>query len=460
MKRTHEIRMAMTGDSFITQRLPRDDASLQAIRKLLMDADVRFTNLETTVHNFDAYPSAASGGTWAASRPSVLKDLRWLNFNLLACANNHSLDWSHNGLLQTIHYLSQEDWTFAGIGSNLAEAGRPCYLDTKNGRVALISVTATFENWHRAGEQRPDVIGRPGINPLGHHAIHYVPDRWMQVLKQIDQQTDIDAKANLDIIEGFKSGNGGSFCVGGAEFRLGKPGTSTLMDRGDAERIGRSIREASRQADVVLISIHSHEMRGMDKEQPAEFIRQFARFCIDQGAQALIGHGPHVLRGIELYKGCPIFYSLGDFIFQNDTVERQPAEFYDLYHLDSDSTPADGFDARSDHGNRGLAANPKVFESVIGSMILQNGRVEEIRLTPITMGFDKPRSGKGRPSLASSSDGTRIIGRLKKLSEPFGTKISIREGIGCISIRENQRVSELSEDGDRNGEDQSMETDF
>lgn len=434
----NEIRMAITGDSFITQRLPRDDESLLTIRDLLMRADVRFTNFETTVHNFDAYPSAASGGTWAASRPSILKDLRWLNFNLLACANNHSLDWSHNGLLQTIHYLSEEDWIFAGIGNNLSDAGQPRYLETKKGRVALISATATFENWHRAGEQRPDVIGRPGVNPLGHRAIHYVPDAWMHVLKQIDQQTDIDAKANLDLAEGFKSKKSDSFNVGGAEFRLGKPGTSTLMDNKDAERIGRSIREASRQADIVLVSVHSHEMKGMDKEQPAEFIRQFARFCIDQGAQAMIGHGPHVLRGIELYKGCPIFYSLGDFIFQNDTVERQPAEFYDIYHLDSGNTPADGFDARSDHGRKGLAANPKVYESVIATMTLRNGRVEEIQLTPINMGFDKPRSGKGRPYLASSSDGRRIIERIKKLSEPFGTKISIREGIGCVSIKENQ----------------------
>ena len=47
---------------------------------------------------------------------------------------------------------------------------------------------------------------------------------------------------------------------------------------------------------------------------------------VDAGADLFVGHGPHVLRGVEIYKGKPIFYSLGDFIFQNETLLRLPSE--------------------------------------------------------------------------------------------------------------------------------------
>ena len=56
--------------------------------------------------------------------------------------------------------------------------------------------------------------------------------------------------------------------------------------------------------------------------EPAQFLVTFARAMIDAGADLFVGHGPHVLRGIEIYKGAPIIYSLGDFIFQNETLLR------------------------------------------------------------------------------------------------------------------------------------------
>ena len=60
------------------------------------------------------------------------------------------------------------------------------------------------------------------------------------------------------------------------------------------------------------------------KEVPAEFIGAFARAMIDAGADLVVGHGPHLLRGLELYKGKPIFYSLGNFIGQNELVAEDP----------------------------------------------------------------------------------------------------------------------------------------
>jgi poly-gamma-glutamate synthesis protein (capsule biosynthesis protein) len=71
----------------------------------------------------------------------------------------------------------------------------------------------------------------------------------------------------------------------------------------DLARAEKAIYEASLQADYVMISIHSHEISGTTKEEPAQFLEEFCRFCIDKGANAVIGHGPHLLRPIEIYKG-------------------------------------------------------------------------------------------------------------------------------------------------------------
>ena len=78
---------------------------------------------------------------------------------------------------------------------------------------------------------------------------------------------------------------------------------------------------------------------------------------IDAGADVFVGHGPHVLRGIEIYKGKPIFYSLANFIFQNETVLRMPEDSYEEYSLGDGAQPADYLDARYDKDRRSFPAD-------------------------------------------------------------------------------------------------------
>ena len=213
-----------------------------------------------------------------------------------------------------------------------------------------------------------------------------------------------------------------------------KPGTVTTMNKKDADRIVRSIEEAKRQADFVFVSHHSHERKGMAKNRPADFCRDFAKLCIDAGATAYIGHGPHIWRGIEIYKDKPVFYSLGDFIFQNDSVERQPTEFYDLYDLGPDNTVADGLDSRSANGTRGLAVDHFVFESALASFTVTEGAIREVDLQPLSLGFKNGRSLRGRPELADAKYGEQILADIADLSKEYGTTIQIADGKGKIVI--------------------------
>ena len=95
MKKT--VSMVLAGDSFITQRLPRD-AKLAALKQYLEGFDVRFTNFEILLHDFEVFPAPVSGGTWACARPAVLQDLQYLGFNLYTWANNHTIDWNLGGI--------------------------------------------------------------------------------------------------------------------------------------------------------------------------------------------------------------------------------------------------------------------------------------------------------------------------------------------------------------------------
>lgn len=426
---------AATGDSFITRPYPNhNDESFCEIQSIIRQAEARFTNLEVTIHDPENFPSAVSGGTWATAPASVLQDIKHYGFNLIAWANNHTLDYSYGGLEVTKRYLDKNKFVHAGVGNNLAEASAPKYLECRSGRVALISITSTFHECWAAGDQRPDVKGRPGVNPLRFETNHVITEEMLEQLKKITEVVDINAENKLAVKEGFLTENDNDTVkFGQYQFARGpKTGTFTKTIKKDFERIEKTINEALRQADYVLISIHSHEMEGDSKDQPAEFLTTFAKDCIDTGAHAVIGHGPHFLRGIEIYKNRPIFYSLGDFIFQNETVPALPADFYEKYGLDHTHTLADALDVRSDNNTKGLGTNPYVWESVIPLWSMENGELTDLTLYPIELGYELPRYRRGWPVLSKNR---KILERLNKLSLPFGTDIEIDGYVGKIRFK-------------------------
>src|SRR5699024_7495484 len=120
-----EITFCATGDSFMTRNIPPGDSATEELSTLIQSADVRFSNLEITASDAKSIPGAVSGGTWAKAAPDVLKDLKNYGFNMLAWANNHTLDYSFGGLEATERFLDQEGYVHAGAGMNLASASEP-----------------------------------------------------------------------------------------------------------------------------------------------------------------------------------------------------------------------------------------------------------------------------------------------------------------------------------------------
>ncbi len=197
------MKFTAAGDAAI-QRMLTDYDGIDEITKQISRGDVRFFNLETTV-NKDCYANYYSGGTWLRTDKKVIKSLDKFGFNLATGANNHCLDFGHEGLLQTIDAMDEMGYVHAGLGRNLREASAPKYLDLPCGRVALISCSTLFAPGAIAGEQTRLLPGRPGINGLRVKKTLIVENEDLEALKNIAKKTGANIGVEANIKSGYRA---------------------------------------------------------------------------------------------------------------------------------------------------------------------------------------------------------------------------------------------------------------
>lgn len=428
------IKCTAAGDSMVLRRLPGKYEGFQQLRDFITQGDFRFVNLETTIHNHETYGAAVSGGTWFCSPPGVLEDAREFGFNILTTGNNHALDYGHIGLEKTLDYVEKAGFQNPGVGRTMAEAAAPAYLDTLSGRIAVIGACSTFTPEMMAGAQSSTVPGRPGINGIRFSTTYTVSKEDMELLGLLADRIGINNYRNIIRKEGYLPPMPeDKLEFGDLQFALGDTvGKRTCVNPADMARMEKSIREALYFSDYVIVSMHSHEIKDADKSEPDQFYVDFAHRCIDAGAHAVVGHGPHLLRPIEIYKGCPIFYSLGDFVIQLENIRKAPADMYEKQHLPADAGIDVLFDTRNCHGTRGLCYEKVMYEAIVPYWEAEEGKLTKLVLMPIELNFDKGRSMGGWPR--PCYDGG-IIERLAEMSKPYGTQITIDEnGFGIVKL--------------------------
>lgn len=427
--------MALTGDSLITMKLSvHTDPPFLKMIDLIRGADVAFTNFEMLLHNYEPYPSTQSGGTYMRADPSIAKELVWAGFDMVARANNHAGDYGGEGARLTTTYVAEAGLVQAGVGESLREAREARYLDTDKGRVALISMASTFPDPSRAGVSWGDTRARPGLNPLRFKTT------------QVVTRQQFDALRSALSAAGQLGGRGGQASAGGQaptemtvfdrHFVVGdKQETRTEPLKEDLDEIAAVVRNASKQADYTIVNSHTHE-GGADRYSPPQFFVTFAHAMIDAGADVVTASGPHVLRGVEVYKGKPILYGLANFIFENETLLRQPAENYEPLGmtLESGVGVGDFNDRRSNNDTTGFPADARFWESVIAMPRFVGKRLTELKLYPISLGYKKPRPQRGWPMLATPELGKKIIDDMVTFSAPFGTTIEFKDGVGIVRV--------------------------
>ena len=433
-----KMKFTAAGDMLIQRVISTEYEGFGAVRDYIKRGDARFFNFESIIYREGIWGNQFNGGSYHNSDIRTLKIAAEYGFNMMSFANNHTFDWGYGGLISTLDALKNTDFVHAGVGMNLDEAAAPAYLETPRGRVALISMASSIAGAAAmAGRQSRRVPGRPGVNALRtQNYVEVTPEQFC-VIREIAETSGINAGLAISRAEGYaplqKDDTSVTLSYMGT-FRLGeKTKYHAKLNEVDMARLERAIYEAKAQADYILVSIHGHEVTGNAKENPAEFLVEFAHRAIDMGAHAVLGHGPHLLRPLEIYRNRPIFYSLGDFMLHNESVTFAPEDMYETYGMTSDDPLCDIYRKRSRNYTVGLLTDPRMMEAVIPYFEMEDGEVTHLELLPIELGYGEPRYRLGNPRPCTDRG---IIERLAKMSEPYGTKIEINEsGIGIVVLK-------------------------
>jgi hypothetical protein len=226
----------------------------------------------------------------------------------------------------------------------------------------------------------------------------------------------------------------------GYRIRLGDDFSSTeIPSQVDLEENLARIADARRMADWVIVSLHSHEY-GETRGHPSQMAIDFAHAAIDAGADVFYGNGPARPRGLEIYRGRPIVYSVGMFFHQlpdrvqQDNIRRSgldpwtttPGEFYDAQFGDEL--------AGEWGGSHGGLESPAIWTSLVVSIEFTGRTLAKIGLAPVELGFGRPRAERGRPMQAEGPDAADVIKRFKAASERFGTEIDLADGAGTVRL--------------------------
>ena len=432
-----KMKFTAAGDMLIQRLISTEYEGFEKVSSYIRKGDARFFNFESIIYREGIWGNQFNGGSFHNSDIRTLRIIEKYGFNMTSFANNHTFDWGYGGLISTLDALKETNLVHAGVGMNLDEAAAPAYLETPTGRIALISMTSTFVNpAAMAGRQSRRTPGRPGVNALRTKNYIEVTKEQLDVLSEIAGTSGINAGRVISRAEGYLPLQEDETTVdlgGAVEFRLGeRTKYHADLNEKDMERLSRAIYEAKAQADYILVSIHGHEVSGTSKETPAEFLVEFAHRCIDLGAHAVIGHGPHLLRPLEIYKKRPIFYSLGDFMLHNESVTFAPEDMYEKYGLTSDDPLCDIYRKRSRNYTVGLLTDQRMMESVIPYFEMEDGELTHLELFPIELGYGEPRYRLGNPKFCPDRG---IIERYAEMSLPYGTEININdEGIGIVTL--------------------------
>jgi poly-gamma-glutamate synthesis protein (capsule biosynthesis protein) len=363
-----DLIVTAVGDLIFNQPITQlTEPDRSGLFRVLQEADIAYGNMEFSLN--DRPELQRPFYNFRAPR-----DFRWelarTGINLVSQSNNHALDFGPEGLKECLQALDQANITHAGAGTTLAEARSPGTMEVAGHKtkIALLSYMRYWTAKYRSKD--PNASSLATIDPA---VILVAKDGKVE---KVEGPLESDVSAMEDDI---------------------------LLAR--------------RKTDLLLVSLHNHDVThhrayGIQDKTPANEEIMFRR-AIEAGADMVIGTGPHVLRGIELHKGRPIFYSLGDFIYQYRTPDKIPA---DLIHQRDIEMPRPANVSVWDRRE-----SQEVMETVLVRMTLSQGKLKRIQLLPVTIDDEGPLYGV--PRLTGSKRGGEIIALLQRLSAPYGTQI-------------------------------------
>ena len=361
------VQIAMVGDIFLQEALPQR-ADLAAVADVLRRADIAFGNLETPV---------SERGTpidkWINMRmpPALLSQVLEMGFDIVTLANNHMWDFGEVAFFDTLRYLDEHKLPYIGAGADIDEAWRAEIFPVGEVKVAFLGATSTL------GPGSAAAAGRPGVAPI-----------------QVSESYHLDPPASLE-----------------------QPGSApyvyTRAWREDVDRAAAAIEAARAEADYVVLALHwgvPPFWRPRFQDGLADYQVEVGHALIEAGADVIVGHHPHSLQEVEIYRGKPIFYSLGNFVFHHNRgpVHETPVSRNAPYSVNVDRR------------------NCEWSETVIVLVDLSATGAARYSLQPALL------DAGGNPHLLEGDEARAVSERLDALSP--GAAICFSDGLGHLQL--------------------------
>lgn len=403
--------VAVTGQSLIKNDVAHvRNAQFLEVLDFLRQGDVVFTNFEATVlGQYGGWPT--KGRYFDCARPAVLDTLQSMGFNALALANNHAFDLGPAGVLSTLSEVWSRGFLHAGIGTDETDAMKPGRQRLGGRAVALFALDAGPGPDNMYAENRtPARPARPGVNRLRTVRRIGVPGEDFQQLATLAAHLQMTA---LEVANYAQPNDPLGVDVDrelnfyGTVFRKAETrGRLIEIDQESADGHLSAIRRSAARGDFVIAYLHHHHWEPGWQDVPG-WVQDFARMCVDAGASLFVSHGAPVLQAVELYKGAPLFYGLGNFLFQVPSEETEWSA-------------------------------PEVWQSVVAACRYDGtGNLEGIDLLPIVIGAAE-RAGstteRSVPLAATGDAGRHILQAFATRSRAFGTEIAVSGSCGRISL--------------------------
>ena len=325
--KSNEVTVFAVGDVFL-QRLDPERVFRQ-VKDVFRQTDLVFCNLEAPLCSADTPPTPFLRVIRLRSDPEMVRALVDAGIDIVSLANTHTMDYGPQGLLQTMETLARHGIRYVGAGRTLAEARKPVVFELKGTRIAFLG----FHTYDQFATAASEVT--PG-------------------------QTMVRVSPYLPPPHAYRE---------------------------EVSRMQQDIREAKKQADVVIVSWHWGQSM---TSQLAVHQPYLGRLAIDAGADLVLGHHAHMLQGIEVYRGGAICYSMGNFVMDGGA--------------------------------------PMSMEALVVKCVIADKRIRSLSFLPA----EGTRMGEARILPESESEPT--FREMRALCAEVRTRFTIRNGEGVFSL--------------------------
>jgi poly-gamma-glutamate synthesis protein (capsule biosynthesis protein) len=325
-------------------------------------ADINFGNCESTYAEHGSRNPAARGEVRA--HPRNVAGLRHAGFDVMSFANNHHLDAGYEAFLRTLEVLHEHGVATCGAGANLTDAREPAIVERNGTRVAFLGYSSILFPGYEASAKAP------GCAPLRVHTYY--------------RQIEIEQPGS-------------------------HPHIATVPDASDVRALREDIAAAKERADIVVFTPHwgIH----FTPVAVAPYERELARIAIDAGADIVLGHHQHILKGVDVYEGKVIFHGLGNFVM--DVHMAAHAGRAALQEM-QDQYPEYAVGYRDDYPT--YPFHPLARRTVIARFSVKDGRIVRVGFVPC---YINP-TGQPEPLSAEHERFGEVVDYVREISQGAG----------------------------------------